>query len=898
MFKLKDYLRQALDDLSSYFQLINKFEDSDLPIENSARAAFGEITSKTMGESLNYNTIEGLQPVPYVCVRIPTGGGKTYVAAHAVGRTTKDLLGTDRSVVIWLVPSNTILDQTVEALKNKDHPYRHALERQAGSVRVLKVNEALQVNRTTLDTATTVIVSTIQSFRVTDTDGRKVYEHSGDLMGHFDGLQPEQEKHLESFDDGTPKKSLANVLRLHHPIVIVDEAHNARTELSFETLKRFAPSSIIEFTATPDLKDHPSNILYSASAAELKAEDMIKLPIELTVKEQWRELLGLAYAERKRLESVAEEERNKTGEYIRPVMLIKAESNRSDDALTPDVVAEALKEDYQVSEEEIAIEYKDHDDLDGVDIEDPSCDIRYIITVQKLAEGWDCPFAYVLCSVDEMKSTSAIEQITGRVLRLPEVKRKEHDDLNKAYAFAANRKFSDAIEGIRGVLVNNGFERQEVDNLVQPGSENDVGSGGNMGPLFDGQPEEEEEVDIPFESAPDLGQLGGDTEQKVEVNAEEGKLTFSGEMSEEDRDALTEAFDGDPSAQEQVNQAYQKTAESSDHGEDPPVDQGETIEVPMLAIEQGDLFEPFEETHFLDTGWKLSNFTPKLPGYTPTPQTGEKGQIYTTDEGDIRIESIGTVRRQLSMLDEDDDWSVSSLVVWLDRNIPHQDITPQDAYTYLERLVQRYLIEKQGYTLEELVSDKYNLKRAVENRIDEHRQEAREQAYQSILFDDSDDGASVTVSPELCFQFSEDAVYNSFHDAEYVYKNHYYGPDRIGAMDSEAETTVAQFLDRHPSVQYWVRNPVRHGFWLQTSTDKFYPDFVCKLNDGRILVVEVKGSHLWEEAREKRNLGKVWADRSDGDCLFVMVKDSDTDKIDRLLAEETSGSVSKVARGS
>ncbi|MCS4103180.1 DEAD/DEAH box helicase [Salinibacter ruber] len=897
MFKLKDYQQQALDYLNDYFQLVNQFEEADLPDTNSAAMAFNQITGSTMGRSLPYNAIEGLQEIPYVCIRIPTGGGKTFVAAHAVSETTEELLGRDRSVVLWLVPTNTILEQTIDALRDRSNPYRKALEKETPSVRVLNAREALQVNQTTLDTTTTVIVSTIQSFRVSDTDGRKVYEDSGDLMSHFNGLRPEQEKYLDSFDDGTPKKSLANVLRLHHPIVIVDEAHNARTDLSFETLKRFAPSSIIEFTATPDLEDHPSNVLYSASAAELKAEDMIKLPIELTVKEQWRELLGLAYAERKRLESVAKEERNETGEYIRPVMLIKAESNRGDDALTPDVVAEVLKEDYQVSEEEIAIEYKDHDDLDGVDIEDPSCDIRYIITVQKLAEGWDCPFAYVLCSVDEMKSTSAIEQITGRVLRMPDVERKKHDDLNKAYAFAANRKFSDAIEGIRGVLVNNGFERQEVDNLVQPGPENDGGSGGSMGPLFDGKPEEEEEVDIPFESAPDLGQLDGDTEQKVKVNAEEGKLTFSGEMSDEDRDALTRAFDGDPSAQEQVNQAYQKTAASSDHGEDPPVDQGETMEVPMLAIEQGDLFEPFEETHFLDTGWELSNFTPKLPDYTPTPQTGEKGQIYTTDEGDIRIESIGTVRQQLSMLDEDDDWSVSSLVVWLDRNIPHQDITPQDAHAYLERLVQRYLIEKQGYTLEELVADKYNLKRAVESRIDEHRQEAREQAYQSILFDDSDN-ASVTVSPELCFQFSEDAVYNSFHDAEYVYKNHYYGPDRIGAMDSGAEVTVARFLDRHASIQYWARNPVHRGFWLQTSTDKFYPDFVCKLNDGRILVVEVKGSDRWQDAEEKRNLGQIWADRSNGDCLFVMVKDSDTDKINQLLAQETSSSVSKAARGS
>ncbi len=58
------------------------------------------------------------------------------------------------------------------------------------------------------------------------------------------------------------------MLRLRRPLVIVDEAHNARTELSFETLSRFDPSFILEFSATPDTERQPSDILYSVSAAE------------------------------------------------------------------------------------------------------------------------------------------------------------------------------------------------------------------------------------------------------------------------------------------------------------------------------------------------------------------------------------------------------------------------------------------------------------------------------------------------------------------------------------------------------------------------------------------------------------------------------------------------------
>jgi len=63
------------------------------------------------------------------------------------------------------------------------------------------------------------------------------------------------------------------------------------------------------------------------------------------------------------------------------------------------------------------------------------------------------------------------------------------------------------------------------------------------------------------------------------------------------------------------------------------------------------------------------------------------------------------------------------------------------------------------------------------------------------------------------------------------------------------------------------------GFWLPTSTTKFYPDFVCELVDGRLFVVEYKGEHLRNVAKEieKDQVGKVWAERSAGQCLFAMV---------------------------
>ena len=81
--------------------------------------------------------------------------------------------------------------------------------------------------------------------------------------------------------------------------------------------------------------------------------------------------------------------------------------------------------------------------------------------------------------------------------------------------------------------------------------------------------------------------------------------------------------------------------------------------------------------------------------------------------------------------------------------------------------------------------------------------------------------------------------------------------------------------DRNPRANF--RGGPESSFWLQTSTDKFYPDFVALLTDGRFLVVEYKGEHLWsnDDSKEKRAVGALWADRSGGRCLFIMPKGKD-----------------------
>lgn len=95
-------------------------------------------------------------------------------------------------------------------------------------------------------------------------------------------------------------------------------------------------------------------------------------------------------------------------------------------------------------------------------------------------------------------------------------------------------------------------------------------------------------------------------------------------------------------------------------------------------------------------------------------------------------------------------------------------------------------------------------------------------------------------------------------------------------------------VDRQPQVEFWVRNLVKRdgtSFFLQTSHDKFYPDFVCKLTDGRVVVIEYKGADRWVGAEEKRMVGSLWAELSGGSCGFVMATEKNWAPIEAIFLQ-------------
>jgi len=842
--------------------------------------AFYSVTKEIFGEGLKYCPVKELPGLPYVCTRIPTGGGKTLVAAHAVGIATKEFLQVDRSLVLWLAPSNAIREQTLKALRNKSHPYRQALDTLLQSVTVLDIQEALSLRPAVCDGSTVIIVSTMQAFRVEDTEGRKVYEASSDLNNHFSDVPDPAKPFLEYVPGGSPIPSLVNVFRLRSPIVIVDEAHNARTDLSFATLARFRPSCILEFTATPATEEKPSNVLHAVSAAELNAEEMIKLPIRLEAREDWKELLEDALTVRADLEKTANTEQKKTGEYIRPVMLIQAQPKRKDqETLTVEVVKACLLDDHHIPPEQIAIATGDTKELADVDIAKPACPIRFVITVQALREGWDCPFAYVLCSVAELRSSTAVEQILGRIMRLPKARRKTDTKLNQAYAFSASKNFVDAAKALEDALVENGFQRHEVKNFIAPVQLKFVQEEPTT---FMGA------TTATIKENPDLSSLPKEIASKVIFDEKSKEITFQGPMEEAEKTELEKCFQT-PEAKATVENIFKVSRGIPIKKPGPPAEAGEVFSIPVLSYRQGTLFEPFEETHFLDYPWRLSECDATLSEIElPSKRTeGAVGEVTIDTTGDIKINYLDQVCTQLAFTGIDADWSPEDLIIWLDQAIPHKDITQPEVIGFLNQAFE-HLTKTRMLSLELLVHDKYRLKTAIQEKIQKHRLTARKQAYQALL-----DPASPTpleVNPQTCFTFKPNEYpYNYIYRGSYQFQKHFYG--KIGDLDSKGEEyECAVFLDMLPEVKYWVRNLERrqqHSFWLQTSSDKFYPDFVCALDDGRFLVVEYKGADRWsnDDSQEKRIIGKLWEERSCGQCLFSMPKGKDFPAIKAKLSK-------------
>lgn len=865
--KLKEYQRTALGELKGFLEATRTKEIDDAykqKLEDQKR--FNE----------PYHALFGTTPA--VCLRVPTGGGKTIMASHAIAIAGKAIKDSDSPVALWLTPSDTIRTQTLAALANVRHPYRVALAEYFGDrVQVCDLESLQTISPHDVGKAAIVIVATIQSLNISDTSKRNVYSFFEELAPHFDGLPDnatsgmekvseadlEAQPYLTKRDVGRVKYSVANWLHLQNPIVIVDEAHNNRTDRFFKSIGRLNPCCIIELTATPVVGN---NVLYHVGAQELKAEQMIKLPIVLAEHPTgWQDCIRDSIITRARLEVLAQSET----QYIRPIILFQAMPKGGE--ATVDVVKKHLMEEEGIAEEQIAIATGSQKELTGVDLFDPATPIRFVITVEALKEGWDCSFAYVLSSLQTVNSSKDVEQLLGRVLRMPYASEREVPELNKAYAHIVSENFASAASQLRDRMVQNmGFDRLETASLIVPKiTENKDGQKSIKLPDC--------QIDLP--QAPNTEHWPAEVKAAVKIHetSQGATLLIDGNTSSDviaqvetfvvntlpakDRAKAKEQFDD--------HRAVTRAMQS-------PAERGATFSsIPQLCIDFDGHLEVVEKETLSHLGeWSLLDQKIQLEGFSIS-ESVNSFEIDVKGET-VKFKMIDT--RQLHLDDGEGHVSEKELIRWLDAETRQSDIGQAQLQAYLVKLL-AHLVNDRRFNLLALVRARFQLAQAIGSEIARLRSTAMEKGFQARLFEMVVPPAEASQHYSFNFQPGQYPARNHY-SGSYEFSKHFYPVihelhEKTKDGRPAEEFLCAQAIDAHKSVKHWVRNIERQpkfSFWLPTSTDYFYPDFVAELNDGRFLVVEYKGENLKtnDDSREKDQIGHQWEKASGGRCLFLM----------------------------
>jgi hypothetical protein len=621
-----------------------------------------------------------------------------------------------------------------------------------------------------------IIVSTFASFRVDNTEGRKVYDHDENLESHFSKI-PNNIEGMERCEKGKIKFSFANLLYWHRPLAIVDEAHNNKSELSVEVLSRVNPSCIMEYTATPAKN---SNVITSISASELKAEEMIKLPIILSEHNSWESAIHYSVKEQKKLEEIAKQE----NDYIRPIVLFKAEDESGDANVA--AVKKYLTESMEIDSSEIAIATGKIKELNNINVLDAKCNIRYVITVEALKEGWDCPFAYVLCSVANIKSKTSIEQLLGRVLRMPYAKRRKNEYLNKAYAHVCSGSWEKAKDSICKGLISMGFEEQEAEKYTRSANPKDNVSRENAVCITD------EDFSIPQLSLPD-----------------EEDYNSGWSLSDCDTTKIADEIEFDEKTKQCV------------------------IDIDNKKV----------TTQFLDKNNQLS---------------------FDLDAKKLPLSTK------------------KDLFKFLNKELRMEYVEPLVLLRFIELAIEN-LLKQENLDIVKLYNGRLALKILLSSKIEKHRYEFYKNKFQEIK-------SKITICEEKFIFDRDNYPASTFYEGRYKFKKHYY---TLTSDMNKEEEECANAIEQNENVKFWVRNLDRNGFWLPKEQGKFYPDFIVKLKDDRILIVEYKGEHLIEneDTKQKESIGELWAEKTGNLFLLGVKEDSDGKNIEFQIKRFLSKSI-------
>lgn len=839
--EMKRYQKQVIADLSRYLELMNETQNY--------RSAFSFFWQEKSAPSLGmYQDI--MPGVPNLCFKVPTGGGKTFLACNAIKPIFEALPHTKTRVVVWLVPSDAILTQTVKALQDTSHPYRQKIDVDfGGRVEVYTKQQLLngqQFDPVTVTEQLSIMVLSYDSFRGRGKEGLKAYQENSSLAAFAKVLGKPQ-----SPIDNADETALFQVINQLSPLVIVDESHHARSELSMEMLGNFNPCFVLDLTATPK---KTSNIISYVDAVQLKAEHMVKLPVIVYNRDSQNEVIIDTIDLRDRLEQLAQAEQSKTGRYIRPIALFQAQPKSKEESTTFEKLRDKLV-DAGIPTEQIAIRTADVNELKNVDLMSPKCPIRYIITVNALKEGWDCPFAYILASLANKTSQVDVEQVLGRVLRLPHTKENSQPALNVSYVLTSSNDFNQTVQGIIRGLNNAGFTKKDY-RLTEPS--------------------------MPKQQAEHMVQ----TELSFEPEQPEDAFT------EINSTAIAEALE-------------QRRTEPSPKAEDMLAEAEQAVETYTQAMEQN-AADPYIAALPLEVRDKLNSFSVK-PEFEKdienivVPQFFRKVPVSLFTNGMMELLDCEQLSEGFTLKGKAYDIDFATA----DDKIRKVDVKANEggipkAFKMGEADQRAFKEYFNSLPPEARVRQCKAQIKSILNKMDTI-DSGELSAYVDLIVGgmDKEQLAALEKAPRGFAMKIKDkidalltqhykAIFKKWLDTEKIVCQPSYklpavihptsDTDMIGGSLYQAEEDMNQLemdlvmeLTALSNVRWWHRNIARQGFCINGFINH-YPDIMVMTQNGKIIMVETKGEHLKnDDSRDKIELGKEWSSAAGSQYRYYMV---------------------------
>ena len=852
--ELKQYQKEVIADLDAYIGYVEKYNRPD-----TAFHKFWEDKGIPISAIDNYYLHpydNSITDVPHVTVKVPTAGGKTFIACNALNTIFRHMPAEKPKVVAWFVPSDTILKQTYKNLNDPSHPYRQKIDSHFGNVVCVVDKEAALfghgISPMEIREQLTIFVLSVQSFAANNKDGRRVYRENENLA-EYAKLYDTMTKRVE----GSDETGLIQVLSYLNPVVIIDESHNFEANLRVDMLKAINPCFILDLTATPRNK---SNIISFVDAIKLKRANMVKLPVIVYNHRSTNDVVSSAIQMQRSLEQKALAMEAEGGRYIRPIVLFQAQPKTDDDNITFDKIKNKLIE-IGIPKDKIKIKTANKDEIKNTDLLSRDCQVRYIITVNALKEGWDCPFAYILASLANKTSRVDVEQILGRVLRLPYTTKHKEELLNLSYVFTSSNDFRNTVENIIEGLNRAGFSKKDY-RVAEPQTEPALIPTEQSFPnLFGG--------DEPVQDAPEAATTDDIDEQ---INTEKIKTTL------EIPAANTGTTELESFARHESENYNQQAAQQTDNNDIPNDIKGMIATYPIkdlfadkakeLALPQfvkkinanlifDDEYVPLDKT-MLAEGLDLDkcdhniDFTRTESEAVRVDLEKSSGDEYAVTRRNLTANQLSFIKQHFATLSPEN--KQRQLAYMLAKGLRFDEISEPQVARYIKRAIAGVDSEQ----LEDLYTNDWQTRNTIRQKI-----ESLLSAYQEKKFKEWLDTGQIKC--QAIYRLPERITVKTKSIG--LAKGLYTEEENINGFEYEVINAVAN-LD---NVLFWHRNPSRTGFCINGYINH-YPDFIVRLNSGITVLLETKGDDRDNsDSRAKVELGRTWAHKAGEQYRYFMV---------------------------